>query len=319
VKILSVVGARPQFIKAALLSRQLRRKHKEVLVHTGQHYDFEMSRVFFEELKIARPDYNLEVGSGTQGSQAGKMLERIEKVLLKEKPSLVLVYGDTNSTLAGALASAKLNIPLGHVEAGLRSYNRKMPEEINRVVTDHLSHLLFCPTETAVNNLRKEGIRKGIYKTGDVILDLFLSKAKVLRNKSKLSSKLNIKPKKYYLATLHRPGNVDNLKNLKNILEAFNKLDFPVVFPVHPRTKKNIAKIDKKRINCYTNIRFTNPVSYSEMLFLEKEARLILTDSGGVQILFFGFLANQIGILRNEIYKIQKENKELEKRIGKEN
>jgi UDP-N-acetylglucosamine 2-epimerase (non-hydrolysing) len=283
VKILSIVGARPQFIKASLLSRELRKKHKEVLVHTGQHYDFEMSRLFFEELEIPKPDYNLEVGSGTQGSQTGRILERIEKILLKEKPSLVLIYGDTNSTLAGALATAKLNIPLGHIEAGLRSYNRKMPEEINRIVADHLSDLLFCPTETAANNLRKEGIEEGVYKTGDVMLDLFLSKLEILKNKSNVFLKLEIKPKKYYLATLHRPGNVDNLKSLKNILEAFSELDFPVVFPVHPRTKKNIERIDKKLINCYTNIHFTSPLSYLEMLSLEKEARIILTDSGGVQ------------------------------------
>ncbi len=282
-KILSVVGARPQFIKASLLSRELRKRHKEILVHTGQHYDFAMSRLFFEELEIARPDYNLGVGSGTQGSQTGKMLERIEQVLLKEKPSLVLIYGDTNSTLAGALAAAKLNIPVGHVEAGLRSYNRKMPEEVNRIVTDHLSDLLLCPTETAVSNLRSEGIEEGVYKTGDVMLDLLLAKVKGLKKKSKILAKLKTEPKKYYLATLHRPNNVDNLKNLRNILEALNKLDFPVIFPVHPRTKKNIEKIDKKRINCYTNIHFTSPASYLEMLLLEKGARLILTDSGGVQ------------------------------------
>ena len=279
-KIVSIVGARPQFIKAAPLSKELRKRFKEVLVHTGQHYDYGMSPIFFKELSIPEPDYNLGVGSGLHGEQTGKMLLEIEKVLLKENPDLVLVYGDTNSTLAGALAAAKLHIKIGHVEAGLRSYNREMPEEINRVVTDHLSDLLFCPTRTAVDNLKKEGITKGVYLTGDVMHDAILENLKIAKTRSGILQKLNIKPKSYLYATVHRAENTDNAANLKNILEAFEQSGETIVFPVHPRTKKMLSKLGIKE---GSNIKLIHPVGYLDSLMLQSTAKKILTDSGGVQ------------------------------------
>ena len=282
--ILTIVGARPQFIKASPVSRVLRKQHKEYLVHTGQHYDENMSRLFFEELGIPEPDVNLEIGSGLHAQQTGKMMIDLEKLLLDKKPDLVMVYGDTNSTLVGALSAAKLNIPVAHVEAGLRSYNRKMPEEINRVLTDHMSTLLFCPTKTAIKNLKLEGITKGVYLTGDVMLDASLLGLKVAERKSNILSKFNIKPKKYYLATVHRASNADNIKNLGSILKAFACLELPVIFPVHPRTHKKLKYLKKsQKDSCYKNIRFVKPLSYLDMLKLEKNALKILTDSGGVQ------------------------------------
>ncbi|KKG29083.1 non-hydrolyzing UDP-N-acetylglucosamine 2-epimerase [Methanosarcina sp. 2.H.T.1A.15] len=202
-KIVSVVGARPQFIKCAPVSRTIRKHHEEILVHTGQHYDPEMSEVFFEELDIPKPDYNLGIGSGTQGEQTGKMILEIEKVLLKEKPDIVLVYGDTNSTLAGALAATKLHIRVAHVEAGLRSFDRAMPEEINRVITDHISNILFCPTDTAVMNLKNEGITEGVYNVGDVMVDALKYNQKIAEEKSTILQDLNLNPKEFLLATVH--------------------------------------------------------------------------------------------------------------------
>ncbi|MFH1007417.1 MAG: UDP-N-acetylglucosamine 2-epimerase (non-hydrolyzing) [Candidatus Latescibacterota bacterium] len=278
-KVLSIVGARPQFVKCALVSRRLREVEQEVLLHTGQHYDERMSAVFFEELGIPKPDYNLEVGSGSHGKQTGDMLVGIEEVLLGERPDMVLVYGDTNSTLAGALAAAKLNIPVTHVEAGLRSFNRAMPEEINRVATDRISDLLCCPSELAVGNLKAEGIVRGVVNTGDVMYDALLANAKIAERNSTVLSELALTPGSYYLATVHRPRNTDTPARLKSILAAFEALEAPVLFPVHPRTRKKIAELDLS----LTNIRMMEPASYLDMLTLLTHARKLLTDSGGMQ------------------------------------
>ena len=219
-KIVSIVGARPQFIKCNPVSKELRKDHHEILVHTGQHYDYEMSKLFFEELGIPKPDYNLDIGSGHQGKQTGEMLVEIEKVLLKEKPDFVLVYGDTNSTLAGALAASKLHIKVGHVEAGLRSFDTSMPEEINRILTDHISSVLFAPTKTAVENLKMEGITNGVCHTGDVMYDALLHNITIAET-SNILEQLEIVSKKYFLTTIHRQSNTDNADNLAHILEAF--------------------------------------------------------------------------------------------------
>jgi UDP-GlcNAc3NAcA epimerase len=282
VKVVSIVGARPQFIKAAPLSRALRQEHSEVLVHTGQHYDDELSAVFFRELGIPEPDYNLGVGSGRHGWQTGRMLGRIEAVLLSGRPDWVLVYGDTNSTLAGALAAVKLHIPVAHVEAGLRSFNREMPEEHNRVLTDHCASLLFCPTSTAVDNLAKEGITRGVYLVGDVMYDAVLQFSALARQRSTILDDLGLTPKSYLLATLHRPYNTDDPKRLRSILEAFVEIGEPIVFPLHPRTRQCISALNVSALEG-SNVLTLAPVSYLDMLLLEQHARLILTDSGGVQ------------------------------------
>ena len=291
-KIVSVVGARPQIIKAAALSRVIVKHNKnnpdfsiaEVILHTGQHYDKNMSQVFFEELDILEPDYNLGVGSGSHGEQTGRMLQKIEVILNKEQPDYCIVYGDTNSTLAGALAAAKLHIQVAHIEAGLRSYNRIMPEEVNRVLTDHLSDILFCPTRTSVDNLAREGISKGVHQVGDVMFDciqFYTKKAKILEQK--MLRTLDIRPRSYYLATIHRAENTDLDSRLNHIVEAFNEIatiDGPVILPLHPRTAKQVRKNGLNFTDC---VRVIQPVSYFEMLILENNARLILTDSGGVQ------------------------------------
>lgn len=282
-KIASIVGARPQFIKCAPLSRLLRQRHREVLIHTGQHYDENLSQIFFDQLQIPRPDYTLEVGSGTHGEQMGQMLERVEQVLLKEKPQVTLVCGDTNTTLAGALAAAKLWIPVTHVEAGLRSFNRRMPEEINRVLTDRLSTLLFCPTETAVENLKREGITQGVHNTGDVMYDAVLYNIRRAEEGSKILARLDLRPGEYYLVTVHRADNTDNPGNLRKILEALAQLSLPTVFPVHPRTRKALKELKLELGSGTSLLRLIDPVSYLDMLVLEKKARKILTDSGGVQ------------------------------------
>jgi len=280
-RVASIVGARPQFIKCAPVSNELRKEHEEILIHTGQHYDYEMSKLFFDELGIPEPDYNLGVGSASHGEQTGKMLIEIEKVLMEEKPDVVLVYGDTNSTLAGGLASVKLHIPTGHVEGGLRSFDRSMPEEINRVLTDHLSNLLFVPTKRAAENLKKEGISNGVYLVGDVMYDVLKRSIKVAE-KSKIMEKLGITPGEFFLATIHRPSNTDNAKNLSNILEAFSEIKEKIVFPVHPRTLNFIKKHDlEKKIG--KNILVIKPVGYFDFIWLEKNAKKILTDSGGIQ------------------------------------
>lgn len=281
-KILSIIGARPQFIKYAPLSREIRKEHEEILVHTGQHYNPEMSDIFFKELQIPTPEYNLGVGSSSHGEQTGKMLIEIEKLLHKENPSLVLVYGDTNSTLAGALAASKLHIKVAHVEAGLRSFDRTMPEEINRVLTDHISDLLFCPTETAVLNLNNEGIIKGVYNVGDLMLDALKYNQKIAEEKSSVLEDLGLNSNKYIVATIHRASNTDNLENLSSIINALCDSDFPLVFPVHPRTEKYLKQYRLWEKLC-GKVKVIPPVGYLEMIKLMAHARKILTDSGGIQ------------------------------------
>ena len=282
-KIVTIVGARPQFIKSLPVSNQIRKSRREVLVHTGQHYDSNMSAVFFEEMGIPEPDYNLGVGSGTQAGQTAQMLERIERVLLDEKPDALLIYGDTNSTLAGALAASKLHIPIAHVEAGLRSFDKKMPEEINRIVADHLSELLFCPTQTAVDNLENEGITGGVNLVGDVMYDAALHFGAVADAKSDILETLGVEPGDYLLATIHRSSNTDIVDNLKVLLEVFVESGRTIVFPVHPRTRKVIGESGLYRIIDGSKVRLTDPVGYIDFLKLEKNAAKILTDSGGVQ------------------------------------
>ena len=299
-KLVTIVGARPQFIKAAAVNRAIqnlnksRKRIQEILVHTGQHYDVLMDKVFFDELELPRPLYHLGVGSGSHAKQTGLMLERIEAVLQIEKPEVVVVYGDTNSTLAGALAAAKLNIPVAHVEAGLRSYDRAMPEEINRLLTDHLSALLFCPTDQAVRNLLKEGIEDGktrsVKNVGDVMYDSILYYSKKAEKKSTILEDLGLwNPQsaipipQYYLVTLHRAENTDDPKRLRSILKALDELarKVPVILPLHPRTRKmmNSYHLSSK----FKDVRRIEPVSYLNMLKLERNAKAILTDSGGVQ------------------------------------
>lgn len=281
-KILTIVGARPQFIKCAPVSRELRKECEEILVHTGQHYDPDMSDIFFKDLQIPEPDYHLEVGSGSHGKQTGAILEKVEDVIRQEMPDFVIVYGDTNSTLGGALAAAKLHIPVAHVEAGLRSYDRRMPEEINRVVTDHIANILLCPTQTAVDNLTKEGITNGVHMVGDVMVDALLHNTEISKKKSKIIIKLGLKKDDYYVATVHRPSNTDNRKNLTGIIEAFRESGKTVVFPVHPRTKKYLRNYGLWE-SVAKNIRFIDPLGYIDMLHLMNNAKKILTDSGGIQ------------------------------------
>ena len=279
-KVVSIVGARPQFIKAAPVSRQLRRRHTEVLVHTGQHYDYGLSQVFFDELEIPEPDINLGIGSASHGQQTGAMLAAIEPVLLDQQPDWVLVYGDTNSTLAGALAAVKLHIPVAHVEAGLRSFNRRMPEEINRLLTDHISALLLCPTQTAVDNLEREAIVVGVYNVGDVMYDALLYNSALAADRSQILEGLDVQPGRYLLATLHRPRNTDNPARLAAILSAFGRIGEPIIFACHPRTQKAIASQGQR---VPENVHQVEPLGYLDMLRLEETARAILTDSGGVQ------------------------------------
>lgn len=293
-KLVTIVGARPQFIKAAVLSRLIRsaewkEKFTEVLVHTGQHYDQNMSDVFFKDMEIPEPNYNLNVGSGSHGKMTGEMLIKIEEILVNEKPDIVLVYGDTNSTLAGALAASKIHIPLAHVEAGLRSFWKYMPEEQNRILTDHLATWLFCPTETAVDNLKSEGLTNNVYNVGDIMLDANIYYREKLYKEKKLGINrltkikglsLNFFKDDYILATVHRAENTDDIEKLRNILDAFNQLDSNILLPLHPRTKKIIAE-NKLKIN--TNVKIIEPVGYFEMLELEKSCTCIITDSGGIQ------------------------------------
>jgi UDP-GlcNAc3NAcA epimerase len=281
-KITSIVGARPQFIKAAALSRAVRKRHEETLVHTGQHYDYTMSGVFFDGLDIPKPDVNLGVGSGQHGAQTGAMLSGIEQVLLSARPDRVLIYGDTNSTLAGALAASKLHIPVVHVEAGLRSFNRRMPEEVNRVVADQLADLLLCPSDTAATNLAAEGITRGVHVVGDVMLDVLnWAKERAEDAANGILSRLGLKPGQYLVTTVHRSENTDDRARLSALLKAFNALEEPVVFPVHPRTRKVIDGDSHYQLR--PHVRLIEPLGYFDMVALSRSARLILTDSGGLQ------------------------------------
>lgn len=299
-KIVTVVGARPQFIKAAPVGRVLRQAgHREVLVHTGQHYDDAMANVFFRELEIPSPDFNLEVGSGSHGYQTGQMLLRLEPVLAAEKPDCVLIYGDTNSTLAGALVAAKLHLPVAHVEAGMRSFNREMPEEVNRVLADHVSDLLLCPTQTAVDNLRREGISRGVHRVGDVMYDALLQFLPRARERSRVLEDLGIRPGEYALLTAHRAETVDSDARLTRLLErVIDAIEMPIVFPIHPRTEKRLKQLALLE-RLPSRLRLIPPVGYLDMLRLESEASVVLTDSGGVQREAF-FLSVPSVILRGE-------------------
>jgi UDP-N-acetylglucosamine 2-epimerase (non-hydrolysing) len=281
-RIASVVGVRPQFVKASVVSKELRKNNEEVLIHTGQHYDYEMDKIFFEELNIPEPDYYLGVGSGSHGRQTGEMLRKIEEILLSEKPDLVLTYGDTNSTLAGALAASKLGIKNAHIESGLRSFDRSMPEEINRILTDHCSDILFCPTKNAVDNLKREGITENVFLTGDVMVDSLLFNKELAEARSSILSDLNLKSKDYLVATIHRASNTDNKENLQNIVEAFQELNENIVFPIHPRTEKLL-----KNYGLYDSLNssviLTEPLGFLDFIKLMNHAKMILTDSGGVQ------------------------------------
>lgn len=283
-KIITIIGARPQFIKSAAVSRVLKQRQiNEVIVHTGQHFDYNMSDVFFKEMHIPQPNYNLGIAGMSHGAMTGQMMEKIEAVLLKERPELVVVYGDTNSTIAGALAAKKIHVPVAHVEAGLRSFNMQMPEEINRILTDRISDFLFCPTKTAVNNLRKEGFENfscKIENTGDVMYDAALFYEKFAAEKSTIIKQKALPKGEFVLCTLHRQENTDKTENLKAILEAFEEINasFPIVLPLHPRTKKIIQKLQLK-----TSLNIIDPVGYFDMIELLKHSKLVITDSGGLQ------------------------------------
>ncbi len=289
-KIISVVGARPQFIKAAPVCRALREHHEELLVHSGQHYDYAMSDVFFEQLGIPKPDFNLAVGSGTHARQTGEMMPMLEGLFDEQHPDVVLVYGDTNTTLAAGLAAAKLGIPVAHVEAGLRSFNRAMPEEINRIVVDHISDLLLVPTRTGVANLAAEGINDGVHLVGDVMLDTARFFADHVDPAETLQA-FEVEAGSYYLATVHRAGNSDSQSNLTGIVDAFAQLDRPVLWALHPRTHKNLEAFGLiEHVAANENIRIVPPVSYIETVSLLRSSAGLLTDSGGMQkeAYFFG-------------------------------
>ncbi|TMD65607.1 MAG: UDP-N-acetylglucosamine 2-epimerase (non-hydrolyzing) [Chloroflexi bacterium] len=280
-RLASIVGARPQLVKVAVVSRALRQRHEEVIIHTGQHYDNNMSAQFFDELDIPAPDYHLGIGSGSHGAQTGRMLEAIEEVLVKERFDAVIVYGDTNSTLAGALAAAKLHIPVAHVEAGLRNFDQSMPEEINRVLSDHLSSRLFCPTATARRNLNNEGITQGVELVGDVMYDLLLQvQPELAMRTEKLLQTLRLAPQSYVLVTVHRAVNADNAEAMRGIADGLNRLEMPVIFPVHPRTR---ARLEHYDITWKKHVHLMEPVGYLDMMALARTAYRILTDSGGLQ------------------------------------
>jgi len=285
-KILTVVGARPQFIKAAVVSSELKKIKTidEIIVHTGQHYNKEMSDIFFEELELSPPMFNLGIGSLSQGTQVGRMLESLELIMKEQKPDLVLTYGDTNSTLAGALAASKLHIAVAHVEAGLRSFNKKMPEEINRILTDHMSDILFAPTQKAIDNLYNEGITSNSYLVGDVMLDAIFTYTKISDTKSHLLKSIKRKHKDFILLTIHRPENTDNLNRLYNIIITLANLSkkYDIIFPIHPRTEA-VFKKHQKLFKIVSLLCIIQPVGYLDMISLTKNALVVVTDSGGLQ------------------------------------
>jgi UDP-N-acetylglucosamine 2-epimerase len=280
VRIASIVGARPEFIQAAPVSQALRRRHEEILIHTGQHYDYSMSQVFFDHLHLPQPDVNLDVGSGPHGRQTAEMVARLEATLIEFQPDLVIVRGDTNSTLAGALAAAKLHIPLAHIEAGERSYNKRMPEEINRLVADRLADVLCCMTHSALHHLADEGITHGVHYTGDVMLDALQHNLPIARQRSSILARLGLDIDSYLLATVHRAGNTDDPDRLRGIVAGFNAIHEPIVFPIHPRAR---GAIERLGLSLAPHVRILDPVGYLDMLMLENHARAVLTDSGGVQ------------------------------------
>jgi len=279
-KILTVIGARPQFIKCAPVSKVIRKYFKEVLVHTGQHYDYEMSRAFFEELKIPEPDFNLGIGSDSHSAQTAKMLIALERVVEKIKPDLVMVYGDTNSTLAGSLVASKFLIPLAHVEAGLRSFNRNMPEEINRVCSDRISDILFCPTKTAKKNLEIEGIKKNVFLVGDVMKDLIVHTIKSKKFKGRILENTSLRKEPFCYLTIHRQENTDDAARLKKIFILIGNVKYKVIFPLHPRTRR---QINKNKIKMPDNVCIAKPISYFESLAFQMNAEFVITDSGGIQ------------------------------------
>jgi UDP-GlcNAc3NAcA epimerase len=283
-RIVTIIGNRPQFVKAAAVSRRLREQHEELIVHTGQHYDDELSRVFFEQLGVPRPDRQLGTGSGTNTAQTARILSELESVLADAEPDMTLVYGDTNSTLAGALASAQARIPLGHVEAGMRSFDRAMPEELNRVLTDHASDLLLCSTDTAVANLEREGVSGQIRLVGDVMADVSLTFRDIAEERSRALEEHGLEPGGYLVVTSHRAGNVDDPLRLGRLVELLEALPLPAVFPLHPRTRARLEETGLlERLERADGLRLTPPVGYLDFLKLVRHARAVLTDSGGVQ------------------------------------
>jgi len=284
-KIITILGARPQFVKAAVLSRIIadKKEIEEIIIHTGQHYDFNMSDVFFEEMEISKPKYNLNINGLSHGAMTGQMLEKIEKVIIKEKPNAVIIYGDTNSTIAGALAAKKLDIKVVHIEAGLRSFNMKMPEEVNRILTDRISDLLLCPTQTAIDNLKNEGfdyLDAKVVKCGDIMRDTIAYYSKTSSEKSNVIKDLQLQNKNFVLATIHRQENTDDLEKLKSIFEGLETIskEMQVVLPIHPRTKQILEKYQLDY-----NIKMIDPVGYFDMLELLKNCKMVITDSGGLQ------------------------------------
>lgn len=307
--IINIIGARPQFMKYFPIARMLRRYYQsahDILIHTGQHYDYNMSKIFFDQLGIKEPDYHLGVGSGSHGTQTAQIIERIEALLIKHRPDLVIIYGDTNSTLAGAIAASKVHIPIAHIEAGLRSYNKQMPEEINRITSDHVSTFLFCPSQQAVNNLKKEGFdnifRSGdlvtlddvdspvnsdinypvIVNSGDVMHDTILYAKKIAKIESNILSELNLPSKDYAVLTLHRAENTDDQKRFKHMIQFVNDIikEYTIIFPMHPRTRKVYESID---VRFSSNVKIIDPVGYFDLINLLDNASLLLTDSGGMQ------------------------------------
>jgi UDP-GlcNAc3NAcA epimerase len=281
-KIMTIVGARPEFIQTAPVTRAIRGRHTEVLVHTGQHYDDNMSAVFFSDLGIPAPELHLGVGGGSHAEMTGQMLIKLEAAMLSEKPDWVVVFGDTNSTIAGALAAAKIHVPIAHIEAGLRSYDRKMPEEVNRVMTDHLSTLLFAPTQVAVDNLAKEGINRGVRLVGDVRVDVVTQTVpRAQARQADLLQQTGLRTgQPFALATIHRASNTDDGGRLRAIVEAFNTLELPVVLPVHPRLKKMLEQFG---LAFSGNVRTVEPLGFLDMVALLDACRLVITDSGGLQ------------------------------------